>query len=112
MPRFLVLYHSSISAGEMMANTTPEQAEAGMEAWMGWAGRWASAVVDMGSPLDNGRRVVGQSVTAVPSGITGYSIVEADSADAAAEIFVDHPHFQTPAETSITVLECLDLPAS
>ena len=34
MTRFMVLYLSSTSAREQMANATPEQAEAGMAAWM------------------------------------------------------------------------------
>jgi hypothetical protein len=37
MSKFLVLYNSPAPAVEMMANATPEQAPAGMEAWMAWA---------------------------------------------------------------------------
>src|SRR5262249_48508413 len=34
MTKFLVLYRSSVSAAEQMAAGTPEQAQAGMAAWM------------------------------------------------------------------------------
>jgi hypothetical protein len=112
MPKFLVLYQSSVPATEMMANVTPEQRQAGMEAWMEWAGKWGSAISDMGSPLGNCQQVSGQTVTSTSSPVTGYSIVEADSAAAAAKMFVGHPHFLTPAETSIDVLECLPMPGS
>jgi hypothetical protein len=106
----LVLYNSSVPAAEMMANITPEQAQAGMETWMAWAGKWGRAIVDMGSPVGAGRRVTGDGVAAAPLQVTGYSIVEADSADAALEMFRDHPHFLTPNETSIDVLECVPPP--
>jgi hypothetical protein len=39
MKKFLVLYRAPISAREQMAKATPEQAKAGMDAWMGWAKR-------------------------------------------------------------------------
>jgi hypothetical protein len=39
MSKFLVLYRSSVSAREQMANATPEQAQAGMQAWQAWARR-------------------------------------------------------------------------
>ena len=110
MPRFLVLYNSAVPASEMMANASPEQAKAGMDAWMAWAEKWGTAITDMGSPVGSGQRVVGQTISAGTSPVTGYSIVEADSADAAATMFIDHPHFLTPAETSIDVLECLPIP--
>jgi len=112
MPKFLVLYNSSVPASEMMANVTPEQARAGMDTWMAWAAKWSGAIVEMGSPVGNGRRVVNGAVSTAPVPVTGYSIVEAESADAAVEIFRDHPHSLTPSETSIDVLECLPVPGT
>src|SRR4051794_41969849 len=52
MAKFMVLYRSSASASEQMAAGTPEQAQAGMEAWMKWAGSTGSALLDLGSPLN------------------------------------------------------------
>ena len=51
MKKFLVLYQSTVPASEQMKNATPEQAKAGMDAWMSWAGRAGSGIVDMGSPV-------------------------------------------------------------
>jgi hypothetical protein len=51
--KYLVLYRSSMSAGEQMAGGSPEDAQAGMELWMSWAGRVGAAMVDMGSPLND-----------------------------------------------------------
>src|SRR5690242_7528220 len=112
MPKFLILYNSSVPASEMMASVTPEQAQAGMDTWMAWAAKWSGAIVDMGSPVGTGRRVAQGAVSTTPVPVTGYSIVEAESVDAAVDIFRDHPHFLTPAETSIDVLECLPVPGA
>ena len=51
MKKFLVLYQSTVPTSEQMKNATPEQAKAGMDAWMSWAGRAGSGIVDMGSPV-------------------------------------------------------------
>jgi hypothetical protein len=47
MTMYLVLYRSSTSARDSMANATPEQAQAGMDAWMAWAGRAGNSIVDL-----------------------------------------------------------------
>ena len=51
MKKFLVIYEAPISASEQMANATPEQAKAGMEAWMTWAKKAEGSIVDLGAPL-------------------------------------------------------------
>lgn len=86
MTKYLVLYKADQSAQEQMSNATPEQAQEGMAAWMEWQRRAGDAIVDMGSPLaPNG--------DADPS-IGGYSIVQADSADALSRVLEGHPHLQ------------------
>ena len=57
MKKFLVLYQSTVSASEQMKNATPQQAKAGMDAWMAWARRAGSGIVDMGSPVASAGRV-------------------------------------------------------
>ena len=97
---------------EMMAGTTTEQREAGMEAWMGWMKQAGDALVDPGAPIGAGHQVADGSTSASKSDVTGYSIVQAESAEDAAKLFEQHPHFMTPAETSIEVLETMPMPGS
>ena len=111
MPKYLVLYRASISAPEQMADTTPEQAQAGMELWMQWAGKAGDAIVDFGSPLA-AVTTVGGKASAPDQPIGGFSILQADSADAMTKLLEDHPHFQTPGDTSIDVLEFLPIPGT
>ena len=112
MSKYLVLYRASASATEQMANATPEQMQAGMDAWMNWSKRAGDAIVDLGAPLGKGRNIAGGSASASDSDVTGFSILQADSADAVFELLREHPHFQMPGESTIEVLEFLPLPGT
>lgn len=110
MAKFMVLYRSSMPAGEQMAASTPEQAQAGMEGWMNWAGKAGSAIVDLGSPLASVGSVGKDPSTAGALGIAGFSILEAESADAVKKLLDGHPHFESPGDTAIEILEFLPIP--
>lgn len=111
MGKFLVLYNSPIPAAEMMANATPEQTQAGMDAWMAWAQKIGDSIVDLGVPLGSGKRIETGSVSDAPTQAAGYSILQADSLDSAAKMVEDHPHLETPGGT-IDVLEFLAMPGT
>jgi len=110
MAKFLVLYRSSVSASDQLAGATPEQVKAGMDAWMEWAQRRGDAVVDLGVPLGEARRIDPESVAPSSSQVAGYSILQADSLEGAVELLRDHPHLHTPGDSSIEVLEFLAMP--
>jgi hypothetical protein len=110
MTKYMVLYRASTAANEQMSNSTPEQAQAGMELWMKWMGNVGSAMVDMGSPLAPVATLGKGESSSQPVG--GYSILEADSTDAVKKLLADHPHFQTPGDVSIEVYEYLPIPGS
>lgn len=97
MPTFLVLYRSSVPARQQMAGATPEQAQAGMEAWQAWAEKAGTAIVDLGAPLAGERDT------------TGFSILQANSRSALEDLLADHPHRHAPG-SAIDVLEFLPLP--
>jgi hypothetical protein len=77
-----------------------------MEAWMAWATRASSALVDMGSPLGQTANVGG---AASAGHIGGFSILQAESIDAAQKVLDGHPHLHMPG-ASIEVLEFLPIP--
>jgi hypothetical protein len=111
MHKFLVLYLSPMSAGEQMGSATPEQAQAGMDAWMAWARAAGDAVVDLGSPL--------QHAVSIPSGasaraglhVGGYSVMQAESADVLRGTLGSHPHLMIPGNV-IEVHEVLAMPGA
>ncbi|MDQ4502548.1 hypothetical protein [Sinomonas sp. ASV322] len=96
MTKFLVLYRSDVPASEQMGNASPEEAAAGMQAWMEWFGKAGEAVVDGGSPVSGDDQTIG-----------GYSVLQAETRDALDGLLVDHPHRQVG---TIEVLEFLAAP--
>jgi hypothetical protein len=105
MKKFLVLYLSSVSAREQMAKSAP----AGMDAWMTWAKKASGALVDMGAPLGDGRKVTTGASSSSDSQVAGFSILQAESAKAVEEILKGHPHFHAPG-SAIEVHEFLPIP--
>ena len=58
-----------------------------MEAWMGWFGTLGAAVVDGGNPFGASTAVASDGSVAAPSaGLTGYSVISADTIEAAAAL--------------------------
>lgn len=109
MPKYLLLYRSAVSAQDQMAHATPEQAQAGMNAWMTWGELAGSAITDMGSPM--------QTVATVGDGpsdsgfIGGYSLMEEGSLEELRELLDSHPHLMMDGN-SIDVCELLPMPGS
>ena len=109
MKKFLALYQSPISAMERMKGATPEQAKAGMDAWMNWKKNNEDMIVDFGMPLGDGKVVAGSSVSDGNNTVSGYSILQGDSMESVTKKLKDHPHFMLPGST-IEVREFLSMP--
>ena len=101
MTKFLVLYRSDRSAMDQMTQATPEEQQAGMQAWTTWAEKAGPAIVDLGSPL---APVSGGS----GNQIGGFSILQAESAQAVQAVLDGHPHIADGG--TIEVLEFLTMP--
>jgi len=109
MKKFLVLYKAPTASFEQMRKATPEQQKAGMEAWMSWSKKSASAIVDMGAPLGKSLRVTPGGSSAVTNDLGGYSVLQAESKEALGETLKGHPHFMTP-DGVIEVIEIMPIP--
>jgi hypothetical protein len=77
MAKFVLAYQ-----GGGMAETEAEQQTA-MEQWMNWFGQLGEAVVDGGNPFAASKTIASDGAVrdGGAAGLTGYSIVEADSLD-------------------------------
>ena len=111
MRKFMVLYMASKAELEkMMKNSTPEQQQKGMEAWMKWMNENKTSLVDGGAPLGKTKRVDSNGASSTKNEIGGYSVVQAESHDAATKIFgKDHPHLQVPGAW-IEIVEIMPVP--
>jgi len=110
MKRFLVLYKASRSGFEQMMKATPEQQKAGMDMWMKWGQKAASAIVDMGAPLGKTLKVTKSGdATESSNDLGGYSILQAESKEALAKTLEGHPHFMMP-DGWIEIVEIMAVP--
>jgi hypothetical protein len=110
MKKYFVLYMAPLEElKKMMANSTPEQQKAGMDEWMKWAEKYKANIVDLGMPLGKTKRVNSGGTSDVTTDIGGYSIVQAESHEAAAKLFEGHGHLQVPGAW-IDILEIMPMP--
>ncbi|MFN0284031.1 MAG: YciI family protein [Kineosporiaceae bacterium] len=84
MTNFLLAY----TGGSDMSEATPEQQQAVMAAWGAWFGSLGAGVVDGGNPFGASTSIAPDGSTGGPSraGLTGYSILAADSMESAAAL--------------------------
>ncbi len=75
-------YMFGYRGGSMAA--TDEERQAAMAAWGAWFGRLGDAIVDPGNPFGESTSVGGDG--SAGSALTGYSVIKADSLDAAAAL--------------------------
>ena len=102
MSKFLLAYKGG--------STPTSEAEGAkvMEVWMSWFGQLGAAVVDGGNPFGASTAVAADgSSTAATSGLTGYSVLSADSLAAAADLAKGCPILA--AGGSVEVFEALDM---
>ena len=87
-----------------------EREQAGMKAWQQWAVDHASSIVGEGGPLGRTKRIDAGGITDTRNAMAAYTIVQAESHEAAARLFLDHPHFTLFPGDSVEIMECLPIP--
>jgi hypothetical protein len=93
---FVLLYH-----GGSMPETQEEGARI-MQAWTAWFSKLGDALVDGGNPASASRTIGSNgAVTNDTAGPTGYSIIKADSLDAAVELAKGCPVLQGGASVQV-----------
>ncbi|MBS0360965.1 MAG: hypothetical protein JSR98_06265 [Proteobacteria bacterium] len=112
MPKFIALYMGSVEANRRgEANPpTPEQIGQGMAAWGKWMSDHADIVVDAGGPLGKTKRVGPDGISDISNFVAGYTVIEADSAEAAAKLFEGHPHFSIFPGDSVEIMPVMPIP--
>ena len=83
----------------------------GMAAWKKWAEDNAGSIVQMGGPLSKTKRVTREGVSDVRNNLGAFTVVQAESQDAAARLFLQHPHFTLFPGDGVEVMEVLPIPA-
>jgi hypothetical protein len=106
MKKFIALYLVPSSVIADWAKTDPEKKKAAEQAMQADWGRWMQEHAGMISDTGAGgrtKRVTETGVSETKNDILMYSFVEAESHEAAAKAFENHPHLRIP-QSSIEVM--------
>ena len=88
MSKYIYLYRGPATP---MQDFTPEQQAEQMEAWGQWMTRLGPSLADAGAPFGQRTALADDGSNPAPGDLNGYSIVEADSLDAAKALANKHP---------------------
>jgi hypothetical protein len=106
--KFLYLYKGPATPIE---DFTPEQSEEQTRAWGEWMSRVGPALTDFGTPFGARTAVSDDGSSPAPSDQNGYSIVEADSLDAARDLVKGHPFLsEGKGRFTIEIFELTPIP--
>ena len=107
MKRFIVIYNAPPDAWSQMATATPEQQAEGMKPWFAWKDSLGDKLVDFGSPLVGGIRLLPDGTSEKSKqDITGYSMLQATDMEEAKKLLKNHPHLTWTGGCDIEVYEC------
>ena len=108
-----------LGTGERMAawNALPEAArnakvQEGMAAWKAWVGKYHDAIVTMGGPLGKTKKISAAGIEDVKNALGAFTVVRAESHEAAAKMFEGHPHFTIFAGDAVEVMPVLPIPGA
>ena len=83
----------------------------GIAAWKAWVEEHRAAIVEIGGPLGKTKKVGADGIADVSNLMSGYTLVRAASAEAAAKLFENHPHFAIFPGDCVEVMPVLPIPA-
>jgi hypothetical protein len=108
MKNFLVLYNMPPEAFDAFNEVSEEEKEKDMDSWMKWMEAHKEDFVDAGNPVGLNKRVTMAGAAEERNEVGGYSIVKAESHEAACAIFSDSPHLDV-AGAYIDVMEIVEM---
>lgn len=115
MKKFLAVYTGSaaaMAAWNARAEDERKQRQAqGFAAWVKWVTDNKSSIVEMGGPLSKTTLVNNAGVSDIRNNLSAFTIVQADSQQAAAQLFVNHPHFSLFPGEGVEIMEIMPIPA-
>lgn len=114
MKKFLAIYIGTADAfkkwSDLSESERKQREQAGMKAWGDWMTKHQPAIVVEGGPLGKTKRTSPAGVQDIKNNMTGYIVVQAESHEAAARMFENHPHFTIFPGDSVEVMECTAIP--
>jgi hypothetical protein len=114
MKKYMAVFTGSpdaMAGWQALDATERQRREAeGMQAWKRWVEDNAQAIVDNGAPLGKTKRVTKDGIGDTRNNLAAYTMVQAESQEAAARLFEGHPHFTIFPGDGVEIMECLPMP--
>jgi len=82
----------------------------GIAAWKGWVDQHQGAIVGMGGPLGKTKKASARGIEDVTNELGAFTVVRAESHEAAAKMFAEHPHFTIFPGDAVEVMPVLSIP--
>jgi hypothetical protein len=115
MKRYLAVFTGSpdaMAAWDKLPEIERHQRQfAGINAWKKWASDNGPSILDMGGPLSRTKLVSKSGVSDIRNDLAAFTIVQAESHESAAGLFLNHPHFTLFPGEGVEVMEVLPIPA-
>lgn len=116
MKNFLAIYigtPASIAGWNAMPEGERQQRQAaGLRAWHEWVDRNKNGIVENGGPLGRTKSVSAKGIADIRNNMTAYTVVQANSDEEAAKLFLNHPHFMHFPGESVEIMEILPVPGN
>jgi hypothetical protein len=84
----------------------------GIAAWKAWVEKHEASIVNVGGPLGRTMRVSRSGIEAVANELGAFTVVRAESHEAAARLFENHPHFTIFPGEAVEVMPILTIPGN
>lgn len=84
----------------------------GMAAWKAWVEKHQAAIVALGGPLGKTKKVTSRGLEDVSNQMGAFTVVRADSHEAAARLFEKHPHFTIFPGESVEIMPVMPIPGA
>jgi len=116
MKNYLAVFIGTDAARKASGWATLSEAERrareqqGIAAWGAWVETHMPQIVDVGTPLGKTLRASKSGIDGIKNQLTAYTVVKAQSHEAAAKMFEAHPHFTIFPGDSVEIMECLPIP--
>ena len=115
---YLAVFLGSITSPRRAAwDALPEgdrrvKERAGMAAWQAWVEKHHAAIVAMGGPLGKTKKVTERGIDDVSNHLGAFTVVRAESHEAAAKLFERHPHFAIFPGDAVEIMQVLPIPGA
>jgi hypothetical protein len=113
---YLAVFVGSKTSAKMAAWNALSETErkakekAGIAAWKAWVEKHQAALAAMGGPLGKTKRVGPGGIADVGNEMGAFTVVRAESHEAAARMFEHHPHFAIFPGEAVEIMPVLPIP--